>query len=77
MPLRRITPVVELLAKPAPCDACRHSIRCGQTGEACVAFRSYAKGEAEHRWRLQPTQPRADIGGRLGFIDRQRLVSMR
>jgi hypothetical protein len=41
--------------------------RCGKSGEACLAFQLYAAGKSEGVWRLQPKQPRADIGKRLGF----------
>jgi hypothetical protein len=52
---------------PAPCDSCRHAVRCGKSGEACLSFQLYAAGKSEGVWRLQPKQPRADIGKRLGF----------
>jgi hypothetical protein len=58
--------VAELLGA-APCDACRYRSRCAVTGEACNAFRAYLRGESEARWRLQPTQPRLDIGRQLGI----------
>ncbi|MGH7130285.1 MAG: hypothetical protein ACREIV_17070 [Planctomycetaceae bacterium] len=63
------TPQCQSLALlgPAPCDTCRHAVRCGDTGEACLAFSEYCRGVSEGKWRLMPKQPRTDIGARLGF----------
>lgn len=58
-----------LLLGPAPCDTCRNVPRCRQTGAACLAFNAYYNGKPEGTWRLQPTQPRLDIGARLGFYE--------
>jgi hypothetical protein len=59
--------VTVILDAPAPCDRCRHRVHCAQSGEACLSFDLYLKGKSEGKWRLMPTQPRADLGARLGL----------
>lgn len=56
-----------LLLGSAPCDNCRHVGQCRQTGAACLAFNAFYLGKSEGTWRLQPKQPRLDIGKRLGL----------
>lgn len=57
-----------ILEQAAPCDTCRWRGVCGSLGLACRRFREYSKGASECRWRLEPNEPRADIGEDLGLL---------
>lgn len=59
LPLERI-----LIAEPTPCDGCRHAARCAK-GEACEAFRAFAKGQSKAGWAPKPRQPRPEIFERV------------
>lgn len=44
----------QLLAEPAPCDACPHSADCAARLLACSAYALYLAGYRESRWRAAP-----------------------
>ena len=67
MPSGRL-PQYEALIGVAPCDSCRHWSACKEFGTACVRFKMYTKGAAQHRWMLMPNEPRLDLGKKMGFV---------
>jgi hypothetical protein len=53
-----------LLLERAPCEGCRHFVRCAATGEACKRFAIFVAGKKS--WQRFPNEPQADIGRKLG-----------
>ncbi len=44
----------QLLAEPAPCDACSRAAVCAAEQRACTSFALYLAGYRESRWRAAP-----------------------
>ena len=54
-----------VLEGPAPCDGCRHALRCASSSEACEAFALFVKYGREERWSYAPRQPDERLGRRM------------